>query len=255
MKVLVGSQALNYWGLSKRKPRDTDYFSDEPIDGAETFYHPALKNWEWGAITIATPEELRTIKISHIFWELQNNSWDKHWFDIMTLQQADAEFLPELYDILYPIWEKRYGKKKVNLNADPKDFFNSNVVRKYEHDSIHASVAYYDEPLFNRVLKDGHAVMVDWSKFEALDYEDKLRLVREEVYATALERQVIPSNYKVHPRVAYKWALMKTLTSFWKGKWALFIALNALELNKPEHDYVKYHLANKSKLILNEEVA
>jgi hypothetical protein len=248
MSILVGSQALKHWLNINRVPKDIDYFSKDPIEGAETFWHPDLSKWNWNGI--ATLDELYTIKVSHSFWSLRNGSWEKHMWDINFMQENGATLIPALYDILYPIWEERYEKKKVNLNASPEDFFTSSVHRIYDHDSIHKSVAYYDEPLFNSVLKDGHSVMVDWNKFDALEYEDKVRLVREEVYATALERIMIPKNYK-HPSMsAYSWALKKTITSFWKGRWALWVVLNYKAVRKPDIDYVELHKSRKEVLIL-----
>lgn len=249
MKILVGSRALKWWFADAREPRDTDYFSETPIDGAETFWHPNLAGYQWLDERVATPIELYTVKVSHAFWDL-HGSWSKHMYDITFLQEKKHDYLvPELYEILYPIWEERYGKKKVNLNAKPEDFFNKNVHRVYDHDSIHRSIAYYDRPLFERILRDGHEVAVDKAKFEALSYEDKLRLVREEVYATALERQVIPSEYKCSPTGAYRWALKKTITSFSKGWFPLFIVENYINLRNPDVDYVKRHEENKDRLI------
>ena len=247
MKTLVGSTALSH-RLSLRPAKDVDYFSDEETDG-ENFYDPRLEQWDWGRV--ATLDELYTIKVSHIFWDLRNGTWEKHWADIIRMQ-PHAMWIPQLHHILYPIWEDRYGKKKVNLNAKPEDFFNKQVRRIYQHDSIHASVAYYDRPLFERVLKDGHEVMVDWNKFCMLSLDEKLKLVREEIYATALERQIIPSDYTMFYRVGYRWALKQTITSFWKGKWALWIALHAAELNQPDINFVNYHLENKHLLIKEE---
>lgn len=254
MKTLVGSQALKTYLPDVRDPKDTDYFTTNPDDvtsrgsGEEVFYHPRLAEWNWQPV--ATLDELYTIKVSHIFWELRNGTWNKHWFDILTLEQAGATFIPELYAILYPIWEELHGKKKANLEQSPEEFFNANVKRIYEHDSIHNSVAYYDEPLFNRILRDNHEVAVDRNKFEALSHEDKIKLVREEVYATALERKIIPSDYHMPPLQGYMWALQKTITSFTKGWFPLFIVLNALELRRPDVDFVKVHKDNAHKLIL-----
>jgi hypothetical protein len=257
MKTLVGSKAIK-WNFPDfpRKPKDTDYFSPEPVPGAETFWHEDLRKWYFGSdgkyrtvSFLPTPNELYTIKVSHAFWNL-HGTWNKHMGDIVFLHGKGAKLIPELYDILYPIWEERYGKKKANLEAKPEDFFNKNVHRVYDHDSIHRSIAYYDRPLFERILRDGHQVAVDRAKFEALSYEDKLRLVREEVYATALERQIIPSNYKGSPRAAYAWAMMKTVTSFSKGWFPLFIVLNYQNLFKPDVEYVKVHQANSDRLVL-----
>lgn len=247
-KTLIGSQAARHHLPDFREPKDTDYFSEEPVDGAEVFWHPKLAEWNWGSI--ATLDELYTIKVSHSFWEL-HGTWLKHAHDMMLFKQRGAQFIPELHKILYPIWEERYGKKKANLETDPEDFFNERIVKRiYDHDSIHASVAYNDAPLFEKILRDGSAVAVDKSKWDALPEIDKLNMVREEVYATALERKLIPNDYTGSARAAYAWTLCKTVTSLTKGWFALYVALHLEELYKPDVDYVKRHKDNADKLIL-----
>jgi hypothetical protein len=165
------------------------------------------------------------------------------------MQGRNVQFLPELFDILYPVWEEWYGKKKAKLNVSAEDFFNNKVLRIYDHDSIHRSIAYYDRPLYERILADGQDVMVDKAKFDCMPYDDKLKLVREEVYATALERQIIPSEYKMSPRAAYSWALRKTITDFSKGWFPKFIVLNYSHLYAPDIDYVNIHKINSDRLV------
>lgn len=247
METLVGSKALKTHLPHIREPRDIDFFADHKIENAETFYHPSLEKWDFGKI--ASLDELYTIKVSHVFWDLKNGSWDKHMNDILTLQKAEAKFIPELYNILYPVWEERYGKKKANLEQEPDEFFNPNIQRVYEHDSVHDSIKYYDQPLFNQILRDGHNVAVDKNKFNALSPMDKNRLVFEEVYATALERHIIPSNYTMNARVGYAKALKQTITSFSKGWFPLHIVLNYMELRSPEINYVQRHKENSHLLI------
>jgi hypothetical protein len=75
-------------------------------------------------------------------------------------------------------------------------------------------------------------------------------MVREEVYATALERRVIPSDYTYSPGLAYKWSLMHTVTSLTKGWFAQFCAENIGELFLADVDYVSIHRNNSDKLIL-----
>jgi len=250
MKVLTGSTALKHYIPELREPKDVDYLSDEPVEaGEDTFSHPTIGTYPWSG-PIASLDELYTIKVSHSFWVLKNGSWEKHIYDIVQMKKLGAQVIPELYTLLYGIWEERYGKKKITLELAPDEFFNPHVNRKYEHDSIHASVAYYDEPLFNRILRDGHEVAVDRSKFEALSLEDKFKLVREEVYATALERRVIPADYNTNRQGAYAYALKKTLTDFTKGWFPLFIIEHYDELRKPDLNYVEVHKANADKLIL-----
>jgi hypothetical protein len=255
MKILIGSKAMAsypYW--EDRKVNDVDYFTDLDIkeNGVETFFHNALLEYfEEDEERTASIDELYTIKVSHIFWDV---NWDKHAYDILKFQDfGNADLIPDLYDILYGIWRERYGDKKVNLNVMAADFFKNTVKRDFVHDSIHASVAYYDEPLFNVILAENEAVKVDQNKFWAMSHADQIKLVREEVYATALERLVIPSGYTYSPRTAYKWALKKTITSFSKGWFPLFVVQNLLELWSPDIDYVKKHKENLDRLIKLEE--
>lgn len=257
VKILIGSQALKYYFKDyPREPHDTDYFSDELPDlkdlGIESFYNTEiLRWWRRNNTGVATVDELFTIKISHIFWApLGWDNWRKHFNDIVWMQNnTDAQLIPELYYILYGIWEERYGKKQTYLNATAAEFFNNKIERIYDHDSLHVSIAYYDRPLFESILKDGAEVMVDKRKFDALQYDDRLKLVREEVYATALERFIIPNNYKYPKGAAYNQALQKTICSFMKGEFALWIALHLKDLYRPDIDYVCRHKCNKHKLI------
>lgn len=246
MTTLIGSKALIQYIPNLREPRDTDYFSETPVEGAEVFWHPLLANYAWGEV--ATLDELYTIKVSHAFWEL-HGTWNKHMFDVLTMQKHGAKLIPELYDILYKVWEDTHGKKKANLESDPEMFFNDKVIKRiYDHDSLHESVAYNERPLFEKILRDGSEVAVSRKKWEALSEEDKLNMVREEVYATALERWIVPSDYKYSPMKAYTWTLQKTITSLSKGWFPLFIVDNFSQLTKPDIDYVERHKQNSHKL-------
>lgn len=252
MKLLViGSQAIkHHYPDFPRKPKDNDAFYNNKVEGFETFWHPLLEKYvkEKEGWQFATPNELYTIKVSHAFWDL-HGTWEKHMHDMMYLKDKGATLIPELYQILYQIWQEVHGKKKAKLNVEAKDFFKKTVKRVYEHDSIHASIAYYKEPLFNKILKDGQQVAVSEEKFNQLPEVDKAKLVREEVYATALERILIPENYKHSPRHAYHLSLKNLITSYSKGWFPLWVVDNYKMLYKPDVDYVQLHISNKRKLI------
>ena len=252
MATLIGSQAAKHWFPDFREPNDIDYHTDEPVgfDGAknhDVFSDPRLGAWDWGEI--ATPSELYTMKVSHSFWEI-GNTWQKHMSDIVFFQRKGVEFNRELYDILVPIWKDLHGSKRTSLAQNAKNFFGDAVVRKYDHDSVHASIAYYDTPLYESILVPGEEVMTDSKKFFSMDKDTQLKLVREEVYATALERILIPKNYKGSPTAAYAWALRRTITSLFKNEWALWTVLNYDTLARPDCDYVARHHAKSDKLIL-----
>lgn len=260
--TLTGSYAMSMWypheGRQPKSGTDVDYQSDKQFnlpdrlaDGRRTdlFVEPRLAQWDWGLV--ATPDELYTMKISHAFWEINGSrNWDKHASDIIFLSRKGAEFRRELYHILLPIWKEKYRRNPVDTTKSKDEFFKDAVNRKYDHDSLHDSVAYGDRPLYESILKDGESVAVDNAKFWAMPLGTQLKVVREEVYATALERILIPGNYQGSPGAAYWWALRRTATSLFKGEWALFLLLNLDTLRKPDCDYMQRHLANKDKLIL-----
>lgn len=258
MLTLIGSTAAKHWFEDFRTPNDVDYHSPEPVPQfqskvrtADVFVDERLAAWNWSRV--ATPEELYTMKVSHSFWEINHDSrnWNKHMADVVFFQRKGVEFIRPLYDILKPIWKELHGRKITSLAQNANDFFGKDaVVRTYDHDSIHASIAYNDHPLYEDILVPGEEVMVDSTRFfNGMPYETQLQLVREEVYATALERILIPNNYEGSPTAAYAWALRRTITSLFKGEWALWAVLNYDVLARPDCNYLQRHLDNNDKLI------
>lgn len=247
--LVIGSTAAHNWFDDWRAPKDFDVFSNAPNIKGDVFWDERLAplvGTKWRRI--ANPDELYTIKHSHAYWELKNGSWSKHMADLLELQRRGARLIPEWHDVLYKVWEDEHGKKQVNLNLEAEEFFTDAVKRVYEHDSLHESVAYYDKPLYDYVLKDDHSVQMDMKKVWAMPHEDIVKMFREEVYVTALERLIIPNDYKFSPGRAYQWALRRTITSLTKGKSARFIVTHFKDFMRPDIDYVKKHLDNKDKL-------
>jgi len=255
MALIIGSVAMNYWFPGYREPKDLDFFGTKSpaflvsgYDKVEPFWHPLFEGTQLDRNDVANIDELYTIKVSHAYWELKNGSWDKHMVDLMFLKNHGAVLDMELHKLLYRVWEKTHGKKKMNLAQAAGDFFDDAVVRIYDHDSIHDSVAFNDRPLYERILKNGETVDIDPDKlWNGMTFEDQVLLFREEIAATALERWMIPTNYKFSPGLAYKLALKKTITSLTKGKSARFIVTN-FEHFKTPHPYMYIHYAKKDKL-------
>lgn len=246
---------MQCWFPDARTPTgDWDWHSDKPVDWSyprhDVFVDERLGAWDWHEF--ATPDELYTMKISHGYWDI-NGTWDKHAADIVFLQRKGAQFIPELHDILLPIWKDLYRKNPISLDKSADEFFNDHVQKKYVHDTVHESVAYRDRPWYVDILKDGSEVLTDNDKFWSLPLEHKLQLVREELYVIALERVLIPKNYKGSPGLAYRWALRRTAISLFKNKWATFLLLHLDELGRPDVDFVKRHKENAHKLRLMED--
>lgn len=249
-RLVIGSTAIKHYVRDYRQPKDLDVFSSRPEPGAETFWHPLFEQWiPEGTNRFATLDEMYTLKVSHSYWELRNGSWGKHINDAAFLKRNGAELIGDLHDLLYKVWAEEHGRKRVDLSQEADEFFSDAVQRAYVHDSIHESVAYGDRPMYERVLKDGHTVAMDMAKLKALPFEDQVKLFREEVYATALERLIIPSNYTYSPARAYAWALRRTITSLTKGWSARFLVENYDLFRRADVDYVARHKANAFMLI------
>ena len=125
-------------------------------------------------------------------------------FDLMFLKKKGAYVQNEiLFNSLYQEWEVKHGAKKANFDQENEDFFKDTVKRVYEHDSIHKVIAFYDEPMFNKIKVDKNKAAVEKDLvFDRLGHTDKLKVCWEEIYAVALERFLIPQNFHLHPKTA-----------------------------------------------------
>lgn len=261
--LVIGSTALRYhFGSEVRKPKDRDILSDGDIHLADlpstgesdSFIHPDLASFTKHRYGYATVDELYTIKVSHSHWELRNGTWGKHMADILFLQEKGAKLIPEFYQALYRIWLEFHGKKKMTF-SESEEFFDDAVVRKYDHDSLHESVAYGDHALYADYLIPGRSVAMDMAKVWASEHDDIVKLFREEIYATALERLVVPRDYRFSPGLAYHWALRRTITSLTKGKSSLWLIQNFKDFKSPidpyspDENYVQRHRRKADRLI------
>lgn len=250
--MIIGSSALKYHFPDERLPKDLDMidsYNGWKMPGVDVFWDDRLYEYnpKWPTYNYATVDELYTIKVSHSYWEI-GNTWHKHIRDIQFLKDAGAKLIPEFHDILYKIWVDKHGPKRMQFMG--KDaFFEDAVTRIYDHDSLHDSVAYGKEAMYIQTLKRAGHTAVDMDYIKGMSFSDQVLLFREEVCATALERIVVPSNYRGSPGAAYLWALRRTITSLTKGWSARFIVDNYNEFSKP-CDYVQRHLANTDKLVL-----
>lgn len=254
--LIVGSHALKALGVCNRGPKDLDVWTDVELDGltaerVDALWHDSFAQFipDSNQHQYPTLDQMYTIKLSHSHWELPNGSWNKHIFDLITLQDAGAKLDMDLYKILYKVWEEKHGKKVMNLDQDKSEFFDDAVRRTYDHDSLHESVAFGDKPIYEEILRDGASVDIDPRKLWALPHERIVQLFIEEICVTALERKVIPQNYKGSPGAAYLWALRRTITSLTKGKSSRFILENIKEFITPDPDYVSRHLDKADRLV------
>ena len=169
-----------------------------------------------------------TLKLSHMHYDLKNNSWHKHLHDIKHLFSLGYEPDEASLLLLKNEWTKFYkGKEKINLNKKPEDFFVADY--NQSHDEIHLHFAFGSEPIYKKMLRDGSEVAVDFNKFYKLTEQEKLYSVIEESMVVAYERKLSLLNGFKH-----------LYTNLSKGWWNDYITLNFKEVIEgiEEHSYI-----------------
>jgi len=225
--LIIGSTAIKHWYHDfKRVPKDLDLIC---ADGVSTKDVERLWISEFQELidinfdeSYLDPNLLLTLKLSHLGWDIL---WEKHVSDVEFLFSKGCMPDRGVYERLVKGWIQKHGKKWASLKGkDSTTFFEDAVKRKYNHDSIHEAVAIYDKPLYERLVYEG--VSCSERGFEQLNWTDKILLVKEEVWVTALERYIIPTDFKCSITAAYQKSLKKLATTMSSGWFKWFILSN-----------------------------
>lgn len=157
------------------------------------------------------------LKMSHRY--LKNNPFFlKTMRDIRYLESCGAK-IPENLLEWFKFREKEtytYGHPK--LNQDKKNFFNDDGVNyKYDHDTIHMIVKHLEKPAYEYYKPEGSDVWCDRDMFFKCEKQIRLYGVLEESYVLALERCLVPFEFKTAPKQAFLMALEKVCTSITSG--------------------------------------
>lgn len=129
---------------------------------------------------------------------------------------------------------RKHTTGKVKLNVPNEKFFmHSQHLRKYDHDSIHEAIAFYDRPLYERCKEDLSSAFVSEKLFRsALSRTQQYQMAQEEIMVIALERFIIP-RLTTFPLIAYRKAYEKLTTSMTDGWFNDFLIDNFPVLKKP----------------------
>lgn len=247
-KLIFGSTAIKHWYSDFRDPKDLDFICREESMSRDiqNYWIPAFEIFlkENKDPKYLDPEFIYQVKCSHANW---NVHWDKTMSDILFLKRKGHKINKDIYYSLVKGWKKVHGKESAPLKGKTStEFFSDAVKRVYDHDSIHDAVAFYDRPLFYRIQPSQDSVECSEELFNKLSHEDKIKLAREEIYVTALERFVIPLEWgKVR---SYGLSLKKFVTTMSSNWMSLFLIENFEELMHNPVDYVERFNKNKNKL-------
>lgn len=255
-KLIIGSTAIKHWFPDfPREPNDIDYISllGETSKGIEYHWISEFQYFLDNNVDdkYLDPNFLYTLKLSHLGWDI---FWKKHVHDVCFLKQKGCVVDQKLYDTLVKAWTRIHGKKWASLKGkDSETFFVDAVKRKYIHDDIHDAIAIYDRPLYESLIYEG--VSCSKKGFDKLSYDDKLNLVYEEVWVTALERYLIPEEFKCSKIEAYQKALKKLATTMSSG-WFKFFILTNIDVLQKNRDFLyidKFKQAEKENKIRYEK--
>jgi len=132
---------------------------------------------------------------------------------------------------------------RASMRAPNEAFFGEfkhDDIRLYEHDDLHRTTCYYDEPLYLKAKDDRSLAIIPRHNFERMSHLDRSRLVREECHAIALERVVIPAralNLPCNPDHAYLYALHRICTDLATGWFRDFAIESFDELAAADTDF------------------
>lgn len=253
-KIIVGSRALEYslFHLPRNEgkgKRDVDIWVKESYSGDLTGTdHHIIPDHIMDMIECvdgyASKDMIYTIKLSHFCWDI---FWEKTKDDIVYLSNY-CRVDKELFHELKKHWQKEHGNKDfLSLKRSKDDFFNDHVTYYYDHDYLHELVAYPNPPTYTRCLKDGEDVLIDKERFDNMNFDDKIKMFREEITAIALERWIIPEFKRgVKNRrswySAYMLSLKKTIISLTKNWANEFIIENLSHFTCPDYSMFEYAL-------------
>ena len=229
---LFGSEALK-WNYSDypKEPKDYDLISSDvsefylsvintvyrfnkPERKVEVFWCDAMEYLvQTNQPFVLPPDILYTIKLSHLPWDLKNNSWWKHVKDVVFLQNKGVKLHEKFFCRLQQDWVKLHGsKERITLNKSVKEFFNDSLNRQYNHDDLHEYFKIGLVPAYTLTQKDSDSALCSEELFNSLTEYQKYCTILEEVFVIAYERNL--SFYE---------GLRHLITRISKGYWNKYI--------------------------------
>ncbi len=239
--MIIGSTAIKFhFPDFPRNPKDIDIIKESkfndyfPIEFKREYLENPILLKYCKDNDFLDADSLYTLKISHLFWDLENKSWNKHIWDVQWLKEKRCKFIPELFYELYNYWEEIHGKRKTsNLEMSAEEFFNNTINYPIPHDRIHELLIQHPyfkgqkQPTYVKILKEGQEVDVCMEKFSNLTEEEKFNIVFEEVAVMSLENRY---PKKMYYKAKYERMLKKFIISHAKIEESLWIIQNHKKL-------------------------
>lgn len=232
--LLIGSRALAYWdrNFELKGDRDWDVVTDRDLDWAECHSYDQLDNRSLLAyvsdlhtvyhngteLHVVNPVGLSIVKRSHLWRDL---GFQKH---ITQYHRHLAKYRSLYSSIDWSRLEDRtkltmlgYPKTTPNLNQSVDSFFDDAVKKTYNHDWLHTLVAYESQPMYTRLQTDANWAWCKEDLWHGLSQLQKDQCVSEESMVIAIERYLVPSQWRYPPKLAYLKSLDRVCTTLCSG--------------------------------------
>jgi hypothetical protein len=182
--------------------------------------------------TVPNLDLLFTLKATHRYLRNSPHFW-KTATDYHRMKLAGAKIRPEYMEFFKLRERATLSYKHPNLNQGKAGFFaDGDLLYKFDHDSIHESVAIGERPAYTYYMKDGAQVQCDKEKFFALPLEVRMNGVIEEAAVLAIERSLVPHPGTWKEDYAWQFALSKVCSSITSGWFREFAYLNIFQILK-----------------------
>jgi hypothetical protein len=249
LKLKVGSLLIEFLNI--------DFLNNSQICAANSNSRHVFMNLGIGLepVNVLDIELLYIQKRSHIWRPL---NFTRH---IMELQRIkDSGLYNGLDQYYYQLLQNRISETKKefkdrvpSLNQSNEDFFDDAVKKYYVHDDLHKVMAFYDEPIYERLKVDKTLAKCEKELWVNLLQEDKIKCVVEECCVIAVERFLIPKlefgERYMPEKMAFNKALEKvctTLTSGWFRDFAIDNWKDIKKFGESVSFYSKFSEALKS---------
>ncbi len=241
-------------------PIDYDYIWDA-VEGEEGVYKiqtgsrfqycriPPIDRYKnYGNTPTLHPDITYTLKVSHIFWEVQ---WQRQIHDIQQLKSEGCRIIPALFNDLYTHWSVvNEPIKRLPFSHESYGFLRRRKTNLISHDELHELIKVYRKPMYKYV--GNYPGDIDEHEFHKLSHADKLLVIQEEACVMAYERYIVTGMIK-NNRAAYQRALKVLIMKSCPLWMAVFILINYSELSTPHINYIEAIKQPKSNKKINYE--
>lgn len=215
---------------------------------------PLLDNEEGWRIRIASLASLALIKRVYLYMP---QTWHRHIHDYHRIiarigREPGTDAEKQAYATLRACVLARLDAEPAGwtMRVSNEAFFGNFKypwLRVFEHDDLHRATCYGEAPLYRKIKDDPSLAYVPFSGFKQLSHPDCIRLVREECYALALERVLIPAQdigVSYDENRAFQHALRRICTTLARGWFRDFAIDHYPEISQYDRPFLQdFHRA------------